>query len=132
MMREKHSNEISLCWIACLICLGFILHEVSSGHKIVVYKVWKDTDGTLTPLNRTVTRVNPSRQTIIYWRPGEFEVPKKLVDCVVRNRNNWVGYHHETYEKVEMSKGVIIEENIDSGVRQVNGFRWWILKIFDW
>ncbi|MCX5637391.1 MAG: hypothetical protein NTX52_06830 [Planctomycetota bacterium] len=92
--------------------------------QIGSYPVRKQPDQSLIPLNRTVYKVNPMLHTIIYWMPGIDETPRKLVDCVVRDKKNWIGYYPDGSGSVEMRKGKIVT----GGPNEVyiGKYHWWL------
>jgi hypothetical protein len=93
--------------------------------QIVSYPASRLADGTLLPMNRTTYKVNPLMQTIVYWMPGIDETPRKLVDCVVRDKKNWIGYFPDRSGTVEMRKGRIVTDY--PNYIYVGRCHWWLL-----
>jgi len=92
--------------------------------RIGGYPVQKQADESRIPLNRTVYKVNPLLHTIIYWMPGVDETPRKLANCVVRNKKNWIGYYADGSGSVEMRKGKIVSE--DPNEVYIGKYHWWL------
>ena len=105
----------------------FFLYPEITSKKIGGYPVKKQADGTLIPLKRTIYKVHPFMQTIIYWMPGIDETPKKLVNCVIRDKKNWVGWYPDGSGIVEMKKGKIVTG--DPNEAYVGRWRWWALEL---
>lgn len=93
--------------------------------QIVSYPARKQSDQRLLILNRTVYKVNPLLHTIIYWMPGIDGTPCKLVDCVVRDKKNWVGHYPDGSGSVEMRKGKNVSE--DPNIVYIGMCHWWLL-----
>ena len=114
-------------WVL-LVLLGIIIGLLWSadGCQITSYSAWKGEDGEWIPLNRTVYKVNPAEQTIIYWAPGIYEVPNKLVNCIVRDRKNWVGEYLDGSGKVMMENGREVSDQ--EGIIYIGRIRWQLME----
>ena len=95
---------------------------------VTVYPVGKfsKTDTETHPLNRTVYKVSFETQTVVYWMPGLYEVPERLVNCKVRDKYNWQGEYPDHSGEVKMVDGVII--NDDPDVKYVSSIYWHYLN----
>ena len=111
--------------IAAFFIFFFFLFPEITPKQIGSYPVQRQADGTLIPLNRTIYKVNPLMHTIVYWMPGIDETPHKLVNCVVRDKKNWVGYYLDGSGAVKMHKGKIVTD--DPNESYVGRCRWWLL-----
>lgn len=109
---------------AIFIFYFFIFPEITP-KTIGSYPVQRQADGTLLSLNRTIYKVSPFMQTIIYWIPSIDETPKKLVECAVRDKKNWMGYYPDGSGSVKMHKGRIVTD--DPNEIYVGRSRWWLL-----
>jgi hypothetical protein len=85
------------------------------------------------PLNRTVYKVFPDTHTVIYWRPGVADVPKKLAQCQVQDRLNWHCMYSDGSGDLVMNDGTL---KITSGANQpednienVGRVKWWLLHL---
>jgi len=129
MENEKHVvravENVSVVFIATILFFWFIIWPDIFGEQIGSYPAQRLANGTLMPLNRTIYQVNPLMQTIVYWMPGIYETPYKLVNCAVRNKENWIGYYPDGSGTVEMRKGRIVTD--DPNDIQVGRCHWWLL-----
>lgn len=130
MENEKRTTEAVGVLAVFILCffLGVFLFDIVPNFfptQIVSYPARRLADGTLMPLNRTTYKVNPLMQTIIYWTPSICEMPGKLVDCVVRNRKNWIGHYPDGSGTVGMHKGKIVTG--DPNDIYVGCCHWWLL-----
>jgi len=118
-------ETIGAVFIAFFFIFLFVVWPDIFGEQIGSYPAMRQADGTLIPLNRTIYKVNPLMQTIIYWMPGIDETPRKLVDSAVRNKKNWIGYYSDGSGAVEMRKGKIVTD--DPNDIHVGRWHWWLL-----
>ncbi len=121
--REVVETIIAVFLVSILTFFFFVRPDVLPS-QIVSYSAQRQPDQSLMPLNRTVYKVNPLLHTIIYWMPGIVETPRKLVDCVVRNKKNWIGRYPDGSGFVEMRKGKIITE--DPNEVYIGKYHWWL------
>ena len=125
---KKTVESIGAVFIGIIIFLYFFILPDVLPSQIGSYPAQRQSDQSLIPLNRTVYKVNPLLHTIIYWMPGLYETPRKLVDCVVRDKKNWVGHYPDGSGSVEMRKGKIVTE--DPNEVYIRKYHWW-LRHFD-
>jgi hypothetical protein len=137
------SRLIILIILTCLIlsCDGF-----SSDGEITVYPVMCRGElkngvckGLLIHLGRDVYKVSSNNQTVIYWSPGVAEEPRKLANCIVRDKKNWVGEYKDGSAKLQMVKGDLSEtvsadntktiKEYYEKVFYVSKWRWWYANI---
>lgn len=118
-------ETIGAVFIAFFFIFWFVVWPDIFGEQIGSYPAMRQADGNLIPLNRTIYKVNPLMQTIIYWTPGIYETPRKLVGCAVRNKKNWMGYYPDSSGSVEMRKGKIVPE--DPNDIYLGRCHWWLL-----
>lgn len=121
----KDVQTIGAVFIAAVVIFFFVVWPNTFGEQIGDYPAQRLADGTLIPLNRTIYKVNPLMQTIIYWMPGIYETPHKLVDCAVRNKKNWIGYYADGSGAVEMRKGRIVTD--DPNDIHMGRCHWWLM-----
>ena len=128
MADRKDSKEVVESIVAVFLSLIFIFFffvwPAILPSQIGSYPAQKHPDQSLMPLNRTVYKVNPLLHTIIYWMPGIDETPHKLVNCVVRDKKNWVGHYPDGSGSVEMRKGKIATE--DPNEVYIGKYHWWL------
>lgn len=110
-------------WILLIGLAIFLFGDTFSNH-ITSYPIIKKENFTMA-LNRTIYEVNKKEQTIIYWMPGLEIPPEKLVDCVVRDKKNWIGYFPDRSGHIEMRKGKIVSNENDT--IYVGKLHWWLL-----
>jgi len=122
---NRNIETVGAIIIATIFLFWFFLFPEIKSEQIGSYPVQRQVDGTLIPLNRTIYKVNPLMQTIIYWMPGIDETPRKLVNCAIRNRKNWVGYYLDGSGAVKMRKGKFVTD--DPNDIYVGRCRWWLL-----
>ncbi|MFC1764084.1 hypothetical protein ACFL6U_18670 [Planctomycetota bacterium] len=132
MQKIKHARRRTVTFFAfltgVLIVLAWHMISVILPSTIGSYPAQKLENGDLRPLNRTIYKVNPFTQTVIYWKPGVNETPKRLVDCVVRNKKNWIGYFPGGSGPVQMLKGTRVRYTNDpDNIVYVDDLRWWLL-----
>jgi hypothetical protein len=104
-------------------------------NEVTVYPVLEDKEFGLIPLNRTVYKVFPESQTVIYWSPGIDEIPRELTKCVVRDRLHWQCEYSDRSAKLTMKDGdfkEIIEkkDHADSRYKYVSSWKWWMAYIW--
>jgi len=127
--RNKQTvEEVGAILIVILIFFYFFIWPEVLPSQIGSYPAQKQLDQSLMPLNRTIYKVNPLLHTIIYWMPRIYETPHKLVNCVVRDKKNWVGHYPDGSGFVEMRKGKIVTE--DPNEVYIGKYHWW-LRHFD-
>jgi hypothetical protein len=133
-MKLSAKQRINLNMIFCiLLALAFLSCDLEQFHsEITVYPamckgVLKNghCNGLLIGLNRTTYKVSFKRQEIVYWMPGIYEQPRRLVNCVVRDRKNWVGEYQDGSGKEIMIKGKLSEEPPSKYYFYVTKWRWW-------
>jgi hypothetical protein len=95
--------------------------------SVTVYPTRKTDTGKRFPLNRTTYKASFETQTVVYWMPGLYEVPQRLVNCIVRDKYNWVGEYIDHSGKVQMVDGKIVNDTPDT--IYVSSFSWWYLVI---
>ena len=120
-------ETIGAVFLVAVVIFFFGVWPSIFGEQIVDYPAQRLEDGTLIPLNRTIYKVNPLMQTIIYWMPGIYETPRKFVNCSIRNKKNWIGYYPDGSGVVEMRKGRIATE--DPNDTYVGRCHWWLLHL---
>lgn len=129
MNRKIINNNVEtyggIIFGAILIFLLFLFPEITP-KEIGSYPVQRQANGDMVPMNRTIYKISPFLQTIIYWIPGINETPKKLVECVVRDKKNWIGYYPDGSGTVEMRKGKLISK--DPNEIYVGRYRWWLMQ----
>lgn len=85
--------------------------------------------GKLRTLNRITFKVFVDRQEVIYWLPGVEKAPYKLLNCVVKDSENW---HCEDgvweFSRTVMEKGRI-RNTFREGIYYVSWWRWWTIKL---
>ena len=87
--------------------------------------------GMLYCLNRTTYKVSEKRQEIIFWWPGIMEEPSRLVNCIVRDRKNWIGEYKDGSGKISMINGKISDPPSDPNELYVSKWRWWYANIMN-
>jgi len=101
--------------------------------EVTVYPVATIEGRGLYPLNRSVYKVFPERQEVIYWMPGVNDIPSRLGNCVVRNRLNWTCEYSDGSGKLTMIDGRFREEPpiraLGSDAKYVSWWRWYLLHI---
>ncbi len=130
--RTAHAVEnlgagLGIAFFAAVVIFCFGVWPAIFGGQIGDYPAQRLEDGILMPLNRTIYEVNPLMQTIIYWMPSIHETPRKLVNCAVRDRKNWIGYYSDGSGAVEMRKGRIVTG--DPNEIYIGRCRWWLLHV---
>lgn len=129
MENGKHTKQIVetivAVFFAAILIFWFFVWPAIFPTPIGSYPVQRQEDGTLIPLNRTIYKVNPLMQTIIYWMPGIDESPKRLIGCAVRDKKNWSGYYPDGSDTVKMCKGKIA--TVDPNEIYVGRYHWWLL-----
>jgi hypothetical protein len=123
MAKVKSSNSGAIFLILILFFFFLVWPDILPS-QIGSYPTQRQPDQSLIPLNRTIYKVNPLLHTIIYWMPGIDETPRKLVDCVVRDRKNWIGYYSDYSGFVEMRKGKIVTD--DPNEVYIGKYHWWL------
>ena len=122
---SRNIETVGAIIIAAIFLFWIFLFPEITPKKIGSYPAQRLTDGTLMPLNRTIYKVNPLMHTIIYWMPGIDETLKKLIECAVRDRKNWIGYYLDGSGAVKMRKGRIVTD--DPNDIYVGRCHWWLL-----
>lgn len=117
-------ENVGAIFIGILIFFYFFIWPEVLPSQIGSYPAQKQLDQSLMPLNRTIYKVNPLLHTIIYWMPGIYETPHKLVNCVVRDKKNWVGHYPDGSGSVEMRKGKIATK--DPNEVYIGKYHWWL------
>jgi hypothetical protein len=56
---------------------------------VAVYPLRTIGDGQPQPIGMAVYRVDVSRQDVMWWRPGIADSPERLLNCAVRDAENW-------------------------------------------
>ena len=79
--------------------------------QITVYPVMRSESGGLVPLNRSIYKVFPETQTVIYWMPDLQEVPIRLAKCSVRDRLHWKCEHSDGSAIISMDGGSFSSES---------------------
>lgn len=91
--------------------------------------------GYLLPLNKSVYKISYQNQSVIYWTPNIFEEPRRLYNCIVRNKNNWSCEYSDKSAKLIMINGKFSEEvknnSFNNNDSYVSRLRWWYANIFD-
>jgi len=121
---KKAVENIGAIFLGLILFFFFFIRPDTLPSQIGSYPAQKQPDQSLMPLNRTVYKVNPLLHTIIYWMPSINETPRKLVDCVVRDKKNWVGHYPDGSGSVEMRKGKIVSE--DPNEVYIGKYHWWL------
>jgi len=103
-------------------------------NEITVYPVLEDKEYGLIPLYRTIYKVFPELQTVIYWFPGIMEVPDKLANCTVRDRLNWKCEYPDASAKLIMNDGEFQEiplhkSDLDTRYKYVSWWKWWMVQV---
>jgi len=96
------------------------------GGRIGSYPAVRLANGSLRYLPRTIYKVNPSSQTVVFWKPGVCNTPQRLTDCVVFDRRNWTG--HYGIKWVEMQKGKRTYEFEGTNIVPIGSLHWWFLR----
>ena len=122
---NRNIETVGAIIIAAIFLFWIFLFPEITPKKIGSYPAQRLTDGTLMPLNRTIYKVNPLMQTIIYWMPGINETPSRLVDCAVIDKKNWIGYYPDGSGAAKMRKGRIVTD--DPNDIYVGRCHWWLL-----
>ena len=129
MENEKHTKQIvetsAGVFFAAIFIFSFFFWPAIFPTPIGSYPAQRLTDGTLMPLNRTIYKVNPLMQTIIYWMPGINETPSRLLNCAVIDKKNWIGYYPDGSGAAKMRKGRIVTD--DPNDIYVGRCHWWLL-----
>jgi hypothetical protein len=104
-------------------------------NQVTVYPVLETKDLGLLPLNRTVYKVFPESQTVIYWIPGIDEIPRKLGKCVVRDRLHWQCEYLDGSAMLMMNDSEFKvftakkENYYAANYEYVSCWKWWLLQI---
>ena len=110
-----------------MIILGVLTSCGSSfDGSVTVYPTMNAISGERVTLWRTVYKASFEAQTVVYWYPWWRETPEKLINCTVRDKNNWVGEYADHSGKVEMVDGRIVTDT--PGRIYGSSFYWWSLK----
>ena len=121
---KRTAETIGAIFVGMLFTFYFIIWPEVFPSQIGSYPAQRQPDQSLIPLNRTVYKVNPLSHTIIYWMPGIDETPRKLVNCVVRDKKNWAGHYPDGSGSVEMRKGKIVTEGPNEVY--IGKYHWWL------
>ncbi len=105
----------------------FCVSPVILPSEIGSYPAKKMPDNSLMPLNRTIYKISPMSDTIVYWTPGIAGTPQKLVNCAIRNKKNWVGYYPDGSGPVEMRKGKEVADDNYPDEIYIGKYHWWLL-----
>lgn len=119
------SKNVGIIFIAAVVFFRIFIWADISSKQIGSYPAQRLADGTVITLNRTIYKVNPLVQTVIYWMPDFDEPPRSLVNCTVRDKKNWVGSYYDGLGTVEMRKGRIVSD--DPNFIYVGRLHWWLL-----
>ncbi|HBG27596.1 MAG: hypothetical protein A2Y10_15840 [Planctomycetes bacterium GWF2_41_51] len=125
----RPTENIGFILILIAILFYFFIMPDIVPQEVTSYPAQKLENGKLLPLNKTVYKVNPFMQTIIYWMPGIAETPSKLVNCIIKDRKNWIGYYSDGSGLVEMRKGKLVPNNVPNDYIYINRFHWWMLSL---
>lgn len=102
-------------------------------NQVTVYPVLETKDSGLLPLNKTVYKVFPESQTVIYWNPGSDEIPRKLANCTVRDRLHWQCEYSDRSATLMMNGGefkkLSAKKDYVDDTQYVSGWKWWMLHI---
>ena len=134
---EHPSNEkiemklIDYAFLALLVLFQTSCIDDSLRNQVTVYPVLETKDLGLLPLNRTVYKIFPDSQIVIYWSPGINEVPRKLAKCVVRDRLHWQCEYPDRSATLTMNDGEFKELSAQKGhvdnLKYVSCWKWWML-----
>ncbi len=105
---------------------GFGLKPHILGADITTYTARKQPDGSPLLSLKTIYRVSPYTQTVIYWYPDIDESPRRLIDCTVRDVKNWTGTFADGSGTIVMVKGKIALK--DSDIICLSPMDWWRLS----
>lgn len=98
-------------------------------NEITVYPILETKEYGSIPLNRTVYKVFPETQIVIYWSPGVEEAPQRLKKCVVRNRQNWQCEYPDGSGMLTMSDGNFKESAFVGNAKYVSWWKWYMIQI---
>ena len=131
-IQELAGTLVGIFFMSIFFYVFFVI--LLNPSEVGSYPARKQPDGSLVPLNRTVYKVDPRSDTIIYWMPGIYETPRKIVNCVIRDDKNWIGYYPDGSGPVEMQKGKIVNLhpiNLPDGseIVYVGKYHWWMLHL---
>ena len=99
-----------------------------------MYPVMKTDRGVLVPLNRSIYKVFPETQTVIYWMPDLQEVPTRLAKCGVRDRLHWKCEHSDGSAILSMDGGSFssesksIKDRDNPQILYTGRLEWWRLS----
>ncbi len=135
-MENENLNQINQNIINIgAIIIGFILYFAFLviprylPQTIGSYPAYKyPSSGELVALPRTITKVNTFNQSIIFRQPNNYKTPQKLINCIVWDKKNWLGYYSDESRMVEMRKGRIISEPVEPNNVYIGRFHWWYLR----
>ena len=123
----KALGELGVALIVLSACFWRFVVVPEVCPSIGSYPTKKNASGNDTPLNRTIYKIYPLTQAIVYWMPGFDETPRRLVNCVVRSEENWIGYYPDQSGSVQMLKGKIVTEDV--AINYVSWWRWWLMRL---
>lgn len=135
-------RQIDPLFICILLALTFSLFSceiLQPFQEVTVYpilpkqSVWNTTNQHFNErpitLNRITYKISVSRQEIIFWVPGVSDEPRRLVHCVVRDSEDWVGESQDGYREIKMVDGNYSEDPPKPLVVYVSKWRWWYIDI---
>jgi len=130
----------ALLLVVLLILAGFVLNGLIDGiwgKEVTVYPVACDDVRSRTVcqvIGRTTYKVFTEQQRVVYWSEEASwlapSVPTSLLDCVVRNKMNWVCRYPDGSGTVSMVGGKLEEpEPRLPGLRYIGKWRYWKLRL---
>jgi hypothetical protein len=73
-------------------------------------------------------KISFDTQTVVRWWPGLSEIPERLVNCSVRDKNNWRCEHpDDPSSEIKMVDGRIVDDDPDT--KYVYSFVWHYMNI---
>lgn len=133
-MDNRNSGLIWLLFLAAAIVAVWLFVPLSFSSETTVYTVGINTvDRKVTlPLPTTYKAVQ-SQQLVLYWIDG-VTPPLKLIDCVVRDAENWTAWYPDRSGQLSMLDGKLsLYAAPGSAVKelQIRKHEYWWLKIAD-
>lgn len=120
---------VGVAIVVLLLLFRPIRDSVREYSVVTIYPIGKMNDGSWTlPLNRSRYRIYEDKNEVMYWLPGVIDAPRRLDNCVIRDRCNWSCPYSDGLGdmSIEGCRGI----NNELGtlpVRYTSGMHWWKL-----